>query len=135
MSASTQVNSFKLFHQTSIVGWLHRVTSALILLMGIGHVAATPAMLQNQTWARTLDGLYFGGAGLAVVFIAQMNLLLAFGSLTGRWARLSLHAANLVYLGFVAALLSVELSPPIIVATCLALLTTISAFIATREQA
>jgi hypothetical protein len=49
---------------------VHQISSWVILLLGVGHMTATPAFYPGFT----AEALWFAGTGLALVFLGLLNL-------------------------------------------------------------
>ncbi len=88
------------------MGALNRIATAIVLFLGVGHVAATPRFAPGFTEGAA----WFAGSGLTLVFLAFLNLSrLSSPEADGRLRRLCLiaNAAALAWIVFVAAMVPV----------------------------
>jgi hypothetical protein len=109
---------------------LDRIATAIVLFLGVVHVAATPRFAPGFT-----DGAaWFSGSGLTLVFVAFLNLCrLAPTETSRRLPRLCLvaNAVTLAWIVFVAALFP---GPLAFLAAAAALVVTVASVMHGRKK-
>ena len=83
---------------------LYKVSTFLILALGLVHLCMTPVLFPGFTSA----ALWFAGGGVMIVFISFFNFLLLSDAGHQRLIRLFCNTANLVGLVFAGAMLVLE---------------------------
>ncbi len=110
---------------------LDRIATAIVLFLGVGHVAATPRFASGFTEGAA----WFAGSGLTLVFVAFLNLSrLASPDADRRLRRLCLiaNAVTLVWTVFVATMVPV---PQAFLAAAAVLVLTVVTLIQLRKAA
>ena len=83
---------------------LYKITTYLILALGVLHLCMTPVLFPGFTSA----ALWFAGGGVMIVFISFFNFLLLSDNGKERLVRVFCNIANLVGLVFAGAMLVLE---------------------------
>ncbi|MBA2338972.1 MAG: hypothetical protein H0V88_01130 [Pyrinomonadaceae bacterium] len=75
---------------------LHRITSYLLIALGIVHTSLTPVFMSRLS----PGAMWFAGAGLAMVVLGFLNVCLRRDAGRDRVVRLLCHVANVVFTMF-----------------------------------
>ncbi len=95
---------------------LQQITAVLVIAQGAGHTfLGTPALYS----AISQDMVWFGGAGLAMMFLGLLNL--EERAAASAWRRWSVCVANLLWLALMLALLATSTSWRVVAAAVFSL--------------
>lgn len=83
---------------------LYKVTTILILALGILHISLTPMFFPSLT----MGALWFAGGGMMIIFVSFFNFILMSAASKQRVVRILTYTANLSGLVFAGAMLLVE---------------------------
>lgn len=83
---------------------LYKVSTFLILALGVVHVSMTPVIFRSLT----PNALWFAGGGLMIIFLSFLNLILMGEAGKQRIVRVLTHTANIIGLLFGCAMLIIE---------------------------
>lgn len=103
---------------------LHKISSALLVALGVVHAALTPVFYGRFT----LGALWFAGSGLAMIFVGLLNLTLGRDAGRDRLVRVYCHAANLLTLFFGVLIVTLAREPQVIFGLMLIVIMTVTAF-------
>jgi hypothetical protein len=82
---------------------LDKIATAIVLLMGTGHVAMTPVFAPGLNEAM----LWFSGAGLALLFVGILNLCRLSAPADARRGFLLCRVANIIVLAWMALVVAI----------------------------
>jgi len=91
---------------------LYKVSTFLILALGIIHVSMTPIFFKRFAQ----DALWFAGGGLMIIFISFFNFILMKDAGGERFVRILCHGANVIGLMFAFAMFTLgwlRATPPL----------------------
>lgn len=103
---------------------LHKISSALLAVLGVVHTALTPVFYGRFT----MGALWFAGSGLAMIFVGLLNLTLSRDVGRDRVVRVFCYAANLLTLGFGLLFVTLDQEPQVIFGMVMIILMTVTAF-------
>ena len=83
---------------------LHRVSTFLILALGILHISLTPVFFRSFT----SGALWFVSGGMMIIFLSFFNFILMSDAGKQRLVRVFTHTANVIGLMFAGAMLTIE---------------------------
>jgi hypothetical protein len=83
---------------------LYKVSTILILALGLLHISLTPMFFPSLT----SGALWFAGGGIMIVFLSFFNFILMGGASKQRVAKVLTHTANLTGLVFACGMLFIE---------------------------
>ena len=83
---------------------LYKVSTFLILALGVLHISMTPVLFHSLT----SGALWFVSGGMVIIFLSFFNLILMSDAGKQRLVRMLTHTANLIGLVFAGAMLIIE---------------------------
>jgi hypothetical protein len=83
---------------------LYKISTFLILALGILHISLTPVLFPSLT----SGALWFVSGGMVIVFLSFFNFILLSDAGQQRLVRMLTHTANLAGLVFACAMLAIE---------------------------
>src|SRR5215211_8646183 len=89
---------------------LHKISSVLLVALGVVHTALTPVFYGRFS----LGALWFAGSGLAMIFVGLVNLTLGRDAGRDRVVRTYCYAANLLTLFFGILIVTLDPEPQVI---------------------
>ena len=104
---------------------LHKISSALLIALGVVHAAMTPVFYGRFSH----NALWFAGSGLAMIFVGMLNITLSRDVVRDRLVRAFCYAANLLTVVFGFLMVTVNHEPQVIFGFVLIALMTVTAFL------
>ena len=99
-----QTNSLR-YNKTAFgMNILYKVSTFLILALGVLHISLTPVFFRSLT----SGALWFVSGGMVIIFLSFFNFILMGEAGTQRIVRMLTHTANLIGLVFAGAMLIIE---------------------------
>lgn len=108
---------------------LHKISSLLLVALGVVHTALTPVFYENFSH----NALWFAGSGLAMIFVGLLNITLSRDVGRDRLVRACCYAANLLIVVFGFLMVAVNREGQVIFGLVLIVLMTITAFMLAGE--
>ena len=99
-----QTNSLRYNKPALVMKLLYKVSTFLILALGVLHISLTPVLFRSLT----ANALWFVSGGMVIIFLSFFNFILMIDAGQQRLVRMLTYTANLLGLVFAGAMLIIE---------------------------
>jgi hypothetical protein len=104
---------------------VHKISSWLLVALGVVHTSLTPMFYGRLS----VGAMWFGGSGLAMIFVGFLNIALSRGDGRDGLVRILCYTANLMTSVFGVMIVVVNYEPQVIFGLVLIFLMTITALL------